>query len=103
MRTHVAAGIERHARGSADRGLHIGVRKAHPALGHGVDIWRLQSRMSRTPQVIEPKLIAHDPENVFWACHVLYFGNCGQLMVRYRIANDNRVRLIVWLSSSIRL
>jgi hypothetical protein len=90
MRTHIAAGIERHPRGATDWRLHIGVGKAHAPLCHGVDIGRLQGRMPRTPQIVEAKLVAHDPENVFGSGHVRYFGDFRRLMVLYCRANNNR-------------
>src|SRR6266478_153147 len=67
VRAHVAAGVERHPRGAADRRLHIGVREAHATLRHGVDVRGLQGLMSRTSQVIMAKLVAHDPDDVLGA------------------------------------
>jgi hypothetical protein len=60
---------------AADRGLHIGVGEAQPPFRHRIDIRRLQGRMARTAQIIVAKLVAHDPENVFGARHVLHFGD----------------------------
>src|SRR5258708_3144316 len=45
--------------------------------------------MPRAAQVIPAKLIAHDPENVFGAGHVL-LGDFRRSMVRYCMANDNQ-------------
>ena len=64
VRAHVAAGIERHPRGAADRRLHIGVRKPHAAPGHRVDVRRLQHGVAGAAEIIVAKLVAHDPEHV---------------------------------------
>ena len=64
MAAHIAAGIGRHARGSADRRLHIGVGEPHAALGEGVDMRGVQMRVAVAAQVIEPQLVGHDPQDI---------------------------------------
>ena len=73
VRAHVAAGVEAHPRGAADRRLHIGVGEAHAAPRHRVDVRRLQRRMAGAAEIIMAKLVAHDPEDVFRARHVRTF------------------------------
>ena len=95
VRAHVAAGIERHPRRAADRRLHIGVREAHAALGHRVDVRRLQDGVAGAAEIIVAKLVAHDPEHVlrrlFGWRHRRSSAGVGRAgMVRYRRANDNR-------------
>src|SRR5258706_16399984 len=75
MRAHIAAGIEGHPRGTADRRLHIGVREAHAELCQPVDIRCFQRRMAGAPQIVMAKLIAHDPDDVVGARHVRRFGD----------------------------
>ena len=82
VRAHVAPGIEGHARGAADRRLHIGVGEAHPALCHRVDIRGLQRGVAGAAEIIMAKLVAHDPDDVFRARHArdfsdLDFGDFG--------------------------
>ena len=84
VRTHVAAGIEGHARGAADRRLHIGVREAHAPLRHCIDVRRLQGRMAGAAQIIVAKLIAHDPEDVFGPRHILHFDGFPSLLHEQR-------------------
>ena len=98
VRAHVAAGIERHPRRAADRRLHIGVGKQHAALGHRIDVRRLQDRVSGAAEIVVAKLVAHDPEHVLrrrFGRHFRHFGWSSEEageggMVRYRSPNDNR-------------
>ena len=46
MRLHVAAGVGAHARGAADRRLHIGAREPHAARSQPVDVRCFQRRMT---------------------------------------------------------
>ena len=80
VRAHVAAGIERHPRGAADRRLHIGVGEPHAAFGHRIDVRRLQRRVPGATQIIIAKLVAHDPKDVFRACHELVLWACTSVM-----------------------
>src|SRR3954469_25270846 len=89
VRAHVAPGVERHPRGTADRRLHIGLAEQYAALRHGVDVRRLQRGMAGAAEIVVAKLVAHDPENVLRARHEssLPFLDCW--MLRYRNAGDN--------------
>ena len=69
VRTHVAAGIERHPRGAADRRLHIGIREQHATLRHRIDIRRLEDGVPGASQIVVAKLVAHDPEHVLRTRH----------------------------------
>ena len=83
VRAHVAAGVERHPRRTADRRLHIGLREQHAAPGHGVDVRRLQRRMAGAAEIIVAKLVAHDPENVLRARHASSLPCLDCRMLRY--------------------
>ena len=64
VRGDITAGIEAHARGAADRRLHIGAGEAYATRRQRVDIRGLQRRMARAGQVVETQLVAHDEEDV---------------------------------------
>jgi hypothetical protein len=61
---HIAAAIGRHAAGPADRRLDIGVGEADPARGHLVKIGGVQGLVSGAAQIVEPKLVIHNEEDV---------------------------------------
>ena len=61
---HIAPGVEAHACRTADRGLHVSTGEAHTAARQSVNVWRANGRMPVAAQVVEPELIAHDPQNV---------------------------------------
>ena len=65
VRAHVAAGVEAHARGAADRRLHVGAREAHAARRQRVDVRRLQRRMPGAAEIVVAQLVAHDEEDIF--------------------------------------
>ena len=65
VRLHVAPGVEAHARGAADRRLHIGAREPHATRRQRVDVRRAQRGMARAGQVIPAQLVAHDEQDVF--------------------------------------
>ena len=69
VRANVAAGVEAHARGTADRRLHVGAGEAHAAGGQGVDVGCMQPGVPVTGQVIPAQLVAHDEEDVADGAH----------------------------------
>ena len=75
VRAHVAAGVEPHPRRAADRRLHIGVGEPHAALGHRVDVRRLQRRVAGAAEIVIAKLVAHDPEHVLRRRFGRHFGH----------------------------
>ena len=60
MARYIAAGVEAHAAGTANRRLHISVGKAHTHRRNPIEIRCLQMRMTSTAQIIEPQLVIHN-------------------------------------------
>src|SRR5690606_39250555 len=78
-----AARIEGHARGPADRRLHIGPVEAHAHLRQTVNIWRLQRPVPLMGQVIPSQLVAHDEQYV--ADHIKpHLSSCRFTYLMYR-------------------
>lgn len=62
---HLAAGINRHARTAANRGLDVGPITADSVSSQPVNVGRMQMRMPVTAEVIPAQLIEHDKQDVF--------------------------------------
>ena len=64
VRTHVAAGVKTHARRPAHRRLHVGAGKPHATRRQRIDVRRRQAWVAVAAQIVEPQLVAHDPQHV---------------------------------------
>src|ERR1700677_4709925 len=64
MRAHVGAGVGRHARGAADRRLHVGAVETYAARGKRVDVRRGDAIGCGTGEIVPAHLVGHDEEHV---------------------------------------
>ena len=64
MGIRIAARIERHPRRPADRRLRIGPAEKDAAAGQAVQVGGFKRRVTIARQVIGPKLVAHNEEDV---------------------------------------
>ena len=65
MRLHIAARIGAHARGAADRRLHIGAGETHAARRQRIDVRGFEPRMAVAGQIVPAQLVAHDEKDIF--------------------------------------
>ena len=66
MIVRVLAGENARPARRAQRGCHKRIRKMRPALGHRVEMRRLQERMPHEPHRIKPMIIGEDENDVPW-------------------------------------
>ncbi len=66
---HVAAGVERHARGAAHAGLHERAIEAHAAPRELVEMSRREKGMAVAAEMIGAQLVAHDEQDVADRAH----------------------------------